>query len=170
MKFRVCKLKKIQYGWQAVILEVLTLKIKTSAHSHKQHIHEIWNWNSKTNSSYTPETMPPNPETRRSNMSARSSFWKWHQIYRLLPIHTGNVLLYFGSDIQSQTKVRVLKPKKIQSWKWHCWKSTGFCLWLQSTCTWNLKLKFQSKLDLRSGNHVTHRQMQVTTIPKTGLR
>ena len=92
-------------------MKVLTLKIKTSAHSHKQHT--FWNWNSKTNSSYTPETMPPNPETRRSNMSATASWslWKWHQIYRLLPIHTGNVLLYFGSDIQSQTKARVLKPK-----------------------------------------------------------
>ena len=37
-------------------------------------------------------------------------------------------------------------------WKWHRWKSIGFCLWPPSTCIWNLKLKFQSKLDLCSGN------------------
>ena len=44
-------------------------------------------------------------------------------------------------------------------WKWHRWKSIGFCLWPPSTCRWNLKLKFQSKLDLCSGNHVVYRQM-----------
>ena len=43
-------------------------------------------------------------------------------------------------------------------WKWHHWKSIGFCLWPSSTCIWNLKLKFQSKLDLCSGNHVVYRQ------------
>ena len=43
-------------------------------------------------------------------------------------------------------------------WKWHRWKSIGFCLWPPSTCIWNLKLKFQSKLDLCSGNHVVYRQ------------
>ena len=43
-------------------------------------------------------------------------------------------------------------------WKWHRWKSIGFCLWPPSTCIWNLKLKFQRKLDLCSGNHVVYRQ------------
>ena len=43
-------------------------------------------------------------------------------------------------------------------WKWHRCKSIGFCLWLPSICIWNLKLKFQSKLDLCSGNHVVYRQ------------
>ena len=43
-------------------------------------------------------------------------------------------------------------------WKWHRWKSIGFCLWPPSTRIWNLKLKFQSKLDLCSGNHVVYRQ------------
>ena len=43
-------------------------------------------------------------------------------------------------------------------WKWHRWKSIGYCLWPPSTCLWNLKLKFQSKLDLCSGNHVVYRQ------------
>ena len=43
-------------------------------------------------------------------------------------------------------------------WKRHRWKSLGFCLWPPSTCIWSLKLKFQSKLDLCSGNHVVYRQ------------
>ena len=43
-------------------------------------------------------------------------------------------------------------------WKWRCWKSIGFCLWPPSTCIWNLKLEFQSKLDLCSGNHVVYRR------------
>ena len=42
-------------------------------------------------------------------------------------------------------------------WKWRRWKSIGFCLWPPSTCIWSLKLKFQSKLDLHSGNHSTYR-------------
>ena len=41
-------------------------------------------------------------------------------------------------------------------WKWCRWKSIGFCLWPPSTCLWNLK--FQSKLDLCSGNHVVYRR------------
>ena len=43
-------------------------------------------------------------------------------------------------------------------WKWRHWKSIGFCLWQPSTYIWILKLKFQSKLDLCSGNHVVYRQ------------
>ena len=42
-------------------------------------------------------------------------------------------------------------------WKWHCWKSISFCLWPPSTYIWNLKLKFQSILDLCSGNHAAYR-------------
>ena len=51
--------------------------------------------------------------------------------------------------------------------KWHCWKSIGFCLWPPSTCIWNLKLKFQSKLDLCSGNHVVYRQTDGRTDRRT---
>ena len=52
-------------------------------------------------------------------------------------------------------------------WKWHRWKSIGFCLWPPSTCIWNLKLKFQSKLDLCSGNHVVYRQKDRRTDGRT---
>ena len=52
-------------------------------------------------------------------------------------------------------------------WKWHRWKSIGFCLWPPSTCIWNLKLKFQSKLDLCSGNHVVYRRTDGQTDRRT---
>ena len=42
-------------------------------------------------------------------------------------------------------------------WKRHSWKSLSFCLQPQRTCTWNLKLKFQSKLELHGRNHVAYR-------------
>ena len=32
---------------------------KASAHGHKQYAYKIWNWNSKANLSYAPETMSP---------------------------------------------------------------------------------------------------------------
>ena len=54
--------------------------------------------------------------------------------------------------------------------KWHRWKSIGFCLWPPSTCIWNLKLKFQSKLDLCSGNHVVYRQTDGQTDRRTDGR
>ena len=82
------------------------------------------------------------------------------KINRILPIYISVVPLKFEVDIQSQSKVRVWKPKNPiwPFWKWCRWKSIGFCLWPPSTCIWNLKLKFQRKLDLCSGNHVVYRQ------------
>ena len=87
------------------------------------------------------------------------------KINRLLSIHTSNVLLKFGLDFQSQTEVRVRKPEiskmaaRQPFWKWHSWKSIGFCPGPPTTiCIWNFKLKFQSKLELRSRNHVAYRR------------
>ena len=77
------------------------------------------------------------------------------KILRLLTIHEGNVLLNFGLDIQSQTKVWVQKPKKSYMatrqpfWKWHCWKSIGFFPYTHAICYWNLDLIFKAKLKLR---------------------
>ena len=64
-------------------------------------------------------------------------------------------------DFYIQSQIKVKSPETGKShmatrrpfWKWFCWKSLGFCPQPQMTCTWNLKLKFQSKLDLCSGNH-----------------
>ena len=52
-------------------------------------------------------------------------------------------------------------------WKWRRCKSIGFCLWPPSTCIWNLKLKFQSKLDTCPGNHVVYRQTDRRTDGRT---
>ena len=95
------------------------------------------------------------------------------KINRLLLIYISIVPLKFEVDIQSQSKVRVRKPKNSNMaarrpfWKWHRWKSIGFCLWPPSTCVWNLKLKFQSKLELCSGNHVVYRQTDGQTDRRT---
>ena len=86
------------------------------------------------------------------------------KINRLLPIYISIVPLKFEVDIQSQSKVKSLETEKSNMaarrpfWKWRSWKSIGFCLWPLSTCIWNFKLKFQSKLDLCSGNHVIYRR------------
>ena len=88
------------------------------------------------------------------------------KINRLLPIYISIVPLKFEVDIQSQSKVRVWKPKNPNGKRRH-WKSIGFCLWPPSTCIWNLKLKFQSKLDLCSGNHVVYRQRDGQTEGRT---
>ena len=60
-------------------------------------------------------------ETKKSNMATWRPFWRWHcwesigsyiYIYILyIYIYISNVLLKRGFDIQSQTKVRVQKPK-----------------------------------------------------------
>ena len=69
------------------------------------------------------------------------------KIYRLQPIHTGNVLLNFRYDIQSQTKV---SPETIKKPIWPAGgrfesdvaeNQLNVCLWPQSTFIWNLKLK-----------------------------
>ena len=98
------------------------------------------------------------------------------KINRLLPISISIVPLKFEVDIQSQSQVRVWKPKKSNMaarrpfCKWRRWKSIGFCLWPPSTCIWNLKWKFQSKLDLCSGNHVVYRQTDGRTEGQTDGR
>ena len=96
------------------------------------------------------------------------------KINRLLPIYISIVPLKFKVDIQSQSKVKSPETKKNNNmaarrpfWKWRHWKSIGFCLWPPSTCIWNLKLKFQSKLDLCSGNHVVYRQTDRRTDGRT---
>ena len=51
----------------------------------------------------------------------------------------------------------LLKITSQPFWKQYSWKSLGFCLQPQRTCTWNLKLKFQSKLEFRCPNHAAYR-------------
>ena len=50
-------------------------------------------------------------------------------------------------------QLNIVQNHKAAITKWHSWQSLGFCLQPQRTCTWNLKLKFQSKLELRCRNH-----------------
>ena len=84
------------------------------AYDHHQYAYEIWNWNSKANLTYIPETMPPTESRNRKKQYGRQvAILKMTslKINRLLPIYISIVPLKFGLDIQSQTKVRVWKPK-----------------------------------------------------------
>ena len=51
----------------------------------------------------------------------------------------------------------LLKITRQPFWKQYSWKLLGFYLQPQRTCTWNLKPKFQSKLELHCPNHATYR-------------
>ena len=54
-------------------------------------------------------------------------------------------------------------------WKRHSWQSLGFCLQPQRTCTWNLKLKFQSKPELRCRNHAVQKPKNLIWPPGSHL-
>ena len=85
-----------------------------SAYDHHQHAYEVWNWNSKANLTYTLETMSPTESRNRKIKYGRQvAILKMTllKINRLLPIYTCIVPLKFIVDIQSQSKVRVRKPK-----------------------------------------------------------
>ena len=87
---------------------------QASAYDHHQHAYEVWNWNSKSNLTYTPETMPTNGvQKRKIQYGRQAAILKMTllKINRLLPIYTSIVLMKFEVDIQSQSKVRVWKPK-----------------------------------------------------------
>ena len=75
--------------------------------------YKIQNWNNKANLSYILETMP---ESRYRIMQCghQATILKVTllKINRLLPMHTSNVPVKFGFDIQNQTKFRVRKLKK----------------------------------------------------------
>ena len=70
---------------------------------------------------------------------------------------TINMDMKFGIKIPKQTWLTLWKPCHLQS--------PG--LLPPSTCIWNLKLKFQRKLDLCSGNHVVYRQTDGRTDGRT---
>ena len=55
------------------------------------------------------------PETKKSNMARQAAILKMTllKINRLLPIYISIVQLKFEVDIQSQSKVRVQKPKNL---------------------------------------------------------
>ena len=156
--------QKTQYGHQAAILKVTSLKINrlppmTAINMHLKFEIEIRKLTWLT--LWKPCHLQ-SPETEKSNMAPQAAIliMLLLKINRLLPIYISIVLLKFEVDIQSQSKVRVRKPKN------PIWPP-GFCLWPPSTCIWNLKLKFQSKLELCSGNHVVYRQTDGQTDART---
>ena len=98
------------------------------------------------------------------------------RINRLLPIHTSNVLLKFGLDIQSRTEVKSPETQKSNMagrqpfWKWHCWKSMGSLPWTQLMWQWSLDLIFKAKLRLESGNRKIQDGRQAAILKVTSLK
>ena len=136
LKLRVQKMKNPIWSPGSHFESDITENQNASAHSHKQHAYEIWNWNSKANLSNALETMSPTESRyRKIQYGHQAAVLKGTllKISRFLSIHTSDVLLKFGLDIQSQTKVKSPETEKFNMaarqpfWKWHCWKSINFC-------------------------------------------
>ena len=79
-------------------------------------------------------------------------------------------------EIVDQWSTRIPPPhrrgwhcSKSQGRKRHSWQSLRFCLQPQRTCTWNLKLKFQSKLELRCRNHAIQKPRNLIWPPGSHL-
>ena len=90
---------------------------KDSADSHKWYARKISSWDSEANSGYVLKTMPLTDSwNRKGQYGHQRGILKTMslKIDRLLSIYSSMGLLNFGVDIQSQTKVRVWKPKKKQ--------------------------------------------------------
>ena len=96
------------------------------------------------------------------------------------------LLLQNQLEIVDQWSTRIPPPHR-RGWQWvdcnwtlfkitrqpflkrHSWQLLGFCLQPQRTCTWNLKLKFQSKLELRCWNHAIQKPKNLIWPPGSHL-
>ena len=76
-----------------------------SGHSNKQHAYEIWNWNSKANTSYTPETMSPTDRRTDRQIDRRT---RWIQ-YTPPPPTTTN---FFGRGYNYKIHISAAKTLK----------------------------------------------------------
>ena len=76
-----------------------------------------------------------------------------------------------SASVQSTNSTKVFDALITRQpfWKRHSWQSLGFCLQPQRTCTWNLKLKFQSKLELRCQNHAIKKPKNLIWPPGSHL-
>ena len=151
VKLRVRK-PKIQYGRQAAILKVKSLKINMfQPIATKWHAHEIQKWNSKANLSYIRETMPPTESRNRKIQYGRQAAIlkvMLLKINKLLPMYTSIVLLKFGVDIPSQTKVKESGNRKIQYGRQTAiLKVTLLKInWLLLMATINMHMKFEIEI------------------------
>ena len=134
---------------------IFKAKLKLESRKEKSNIATtwpVWEWHCWKSSGFFPRTQvmcywsldfifkaklklqSGNKKIQYVHLAAILEVVSW-KINRLLSIHTSNILLKFGLDIQSQTKVKSLETSQ-PFWRWH------LCPWPQTTCTWNSKLKF----------------------------
>ena len=97
------------------------------------------------------------------------------KINKLLHIYISILLLKFGVDIQSQSKVSPETRKSNMAarqpfWKWPRWKSIGSYPYIQVLCHWSLELIFKAKLKLESGNQKIQYGCQAAILKLTLLK
>ena len=145
---------KIQYDHQAAILKVTSLKNKNvSTHSHKHTKFETeipkQTWVMLQKPCHVQSIQMKNPIWLPGSHFENDCHWKsigfypYTQVFcywslewifkAKLKLESGNQKIQYGHQV-AILKLTLLKNNGL------------FCLWAQSTCTWNLKLKFQSKL------------------------
>ena len=153
---------KSQYGYQAAILKVTSLKFNKSF-PWPQTIC-IWNFKSKfqTNSSHVSRTMPPTESRywkKQNNMASMQPFWKWHGWKSIGFFPYSHVMCQWSWDMIFKAKLKLQSGNKKSNiaarrpfWKWRRWKSTGLFPYTQVMCYWSLALIFKDKLKLESRN------------------
>ena len=131
-----------------------------------------WNWNSKVNFSYTLETkLELHSRNKKNQIYPPDCYWETDitenqpSSTHIRNNHNSEVSSWYSDpnlELQSGNRKSKVAPRR-PFWKPRHWKSICFCPWPQTTCTKNFKLKFQSKLELRCGNHSIYRQTERQT-------
>ena len=126
------------------------------------------------NPKQTPETMlRTESESEKSNMVTWRPFWKWQ--WKSIDFYPyTQVLCYLTLELIFKAKLQV-EPGNQKILDGHqaailevtSLKINRLLPVATTICVWNLKLKFQSKLDLCSGNHVVYRRTDGQTDGQT---
>ena len=171
--------QKIQYGCQAAILKMTSLKIKRLLPIYTNTVLmkfglDIQSWT---------KVRVWKQKIQYGHQAAILKV-KLLEINRLLPVVTNDMHVKFETGIPKQTWVMLQKPWHLQSpeteksdmaarqsfWKWHHWKSIGFYPYTQVLCYWSLELIFKAKLKLKSGNQRTQSGFQVAILKVKSLK
>ena len=128
---------------------------------------KVWIWNSKPNWSYS-------LETKKSNMANRQPFWKWHIWKSIGSFSYSLVMCYWSLDLIFKAKHKLESGnQKIQDGhqaailKVTSLKINRLLPMATNNMHVKFQIKFQSKLELSSGNHVVYRRTDGRTDGRT---
>ena len=99
--------QKIQYGCKAVMLKLVALKINRLLTIAINNMYMKFETEITKQTSYTPETMPPNLTTKIFNMAARWPCWKWHQWISIGFYPYTHVMCYWNLELLFKAKLRL---------------------------------------------------------------